>query len=134
MWKVRSLAILENVSLAVFPGPGKDRLCPVDILIPNWSLSRSAAFDIKVRHPLNNPLISETGQTSGASAAAAEQKKHQPPYASTTRGTQIQPLSRQPRALLSIPQPCSKRGQDSNSQHHVCSSVACHHIPSIMTS
>ena len=38
-------------------GPAKDRSRPTDILIPNWSLSRSAAFDIKVIHPLNNSLI-----------------------------------------------------------------------------
>ena len=30
---------------------------PADILIPNWSLSRSAAFDVKVIHPLNNSDI-----------------------------------------------------------------------------
>ena len=56
-------------------GPAKDRSRPADILIPNWSLSRSAAFDIKVIHPLNNSLISDAGQTSGASAAAGEQEK-----------------------------------------------------------
>ena len=53
-------------------GPAKeDRSRPADILIPNWSLSRSAAFDIKVIHPLNNSLISDAG----ASAAAGEQEK-----------------------------------------------------------
>ena len=48
---------------------------PGDILIPNWSLSRSAALDIKVIHPLNNSKISDAGQTSGASAAVSEQEK-----------------------------------------------------------
>ena len=56
-------------------GPAKDRSRPADILIPNWSLSRSAAFDIKIIHPLNNSLISDAGQTSGASAAVGEQEK-----------------------------------------------------------
>ena len=56
-------------------GPAKDRSRPADILIPNWSLSRSAAFDIKVIHLLNNSLISDAGQTSGASAAVGEQEK-----------------------------------------------------------
>ena len=56
-------------------GPAKDRSRPADILIPNWSLSRSAAFDIKVIHPLDNSLISDAGQTSGASAAVGEQEK-----------------------------------------------------------
>ena len=56
-------------------GPAKDRSRPADILIPNWSLSRSAAFDIKVIHPLNNSLISDAGQTSGASAAAGETRE-----------------------------------------------------------
>ena len=45
-------------------GPAKDRSRPADILIPNWSLSRSAAIDIKVIHPLNNSLISDADQTS----------------------------------------------------------------------
>ena len=38
---------------------------PGDILIPNWSLSRSAALDIKVIDPLNNSKISDAaaGQT-----------------------------------------------------------------------
>ena len=44
-------------------------------MIPNWSLSRSAALDIKVIHPLNNSKISDAGQTSGASAAVSEQEK-----------------------------------------------------------
>ena len=52
-----------------------DRSHPADILIPNWSLSRSAALDIKVIHPLNNSKISDAGQTSGASAAVGEQEK-----------------------------------------------------------
>ena len=58
-------------------GPGKDRSRHADILISNWSLSLSAAFDINNIHPsLNNPLIAYSGRTSGASAAAGEQKKH----------------------------------------------------------
>ena len=56
-------------------GPANHRSRPADIFIPNWSLSRSAACDIKVIHPLNNSLISDAGQTSGASAAAGEQEK-----------------------------------------------------------
>ena len=44
-------------------------------MIPNWSLSRSAALDIKVIHPLNNSKISDAGQTSGASAAVSELEK-----------------------------------------------------------
>ena len=30
----------------------KDRTRPADVLVPNWSLSRSAAFDLKVINPL----------------------------------------------------------------------------------
>ena len=58
-------------------GPAKDR-SPADILIPIWSshcMSQSAAFGIKVIHPLNNSLISDACQTSGASAAVSEQEK-----------------------------------------------------------
>ena len=56
-------------------GPAKDRSRPADILIPNWSLSRSAAFDIKVIHSLDYSLISDAGQTSVASAAVGKQEK-----------------------------------------------------------
>ena len=55
--------------------PVKEISRPADILIPNWLLSQSAAFDIKVIHLLNNSLISDAGQTSGASAAVSEQEK-----------------------------------------------------------
>ena len=51
-------------------GPAKDRSRPADILIPYWSLFRSAAIDIKVIHPLNNSLISDAGQTSAGASAA----------------------------------------------------------------
>ena len=34
----------------------KDQSRPADILVPNWSLSRPAAFDIKVINPLNLQL------------------------------------------------------------------------------
>ena len=48
---------------------------PSDIVIPNWSLSRSAALDIKDIHPLNNSKILDAGQISGASAAVSEEEK-----------------------------------------------------------
>ena len=37
----------------------KDRMCPADVLVPNWSLSRPAAFDLKVINPLNSDSILE---------------------------------------------------------------------------
>eukprot|EP00731_Ephydatia_muelleri_P008532 Em0004g870a len=46
---------------------------PGDIVIPNWSQSRSAALDIKVTHTLKNSKISDACQTSGASAAVSEE-------------------------------------------------------------
>ena len=43
----------------------KDQSRPADILVPNWSLSRPAAFDIKVINPLNLQFIQEAAQTCG---------------------------------------------------------------------
>ena len=40
-------------------GPGLDFSRPADVLVPNWSLSNPAAFDLKVIHPLNTDLILE---------------------------------------------------------------------------
>ena len=76
---VEAIKLLTLESVLIFQGcgigPAKDRSRPAEILIPNWSLSRSAAFDIKVIHSLNNSLILYAGQTSGASAAVGEQEK-----------------------------------------------------------
>ena len=41
----------------------KDQSRPADILVPNWSLSCPAAFDIKVINPLNLQFIQEAAQT-----------------------------------------------------------------------
>ena len=38
------------------------------MLVPNWSLSNPAAFDLKVIHPLNTDLILEASMASGNSA------------------------------------------------------------------
>ena len=48
----------------------RDRTHPADVLVPNWSLSRSAAFDLKVINPLNSNL------TSGYTAELGEKDKH----------------------------------------------------------
>ena len=37
----------------------KDQSRPADILVPNWSLSRPAAFNIKVINPLNLQFLQE---------------------------------------------------------------------------
>ena len=51
----------------------KDQSRPADILVPNWSLSCPAAFDIKLINPLNLQLLQEVAQTCGH---AAEEAKH----------------------------------------------------------
>ena len=53
----------------------KDQSRPADILVPNWSLSRPAAFEIKVINPLNLH-IQEAGQTCGHAAEVGEEAKH----------------------------------------------------------
>ena len=57
-------------------GPGLDFSRPADVLVPNWSLSNPAAFDLKVIHPLNTDLILEASLTSGNSAEFGEIGKH----------------------------------------------------------
>ncbi|KAL5493821.1 hypothetical protein EMCRGX_G015053 [Ephydatia muelleri] len=57
-------------------GPGLDFSRPADYLVPNWSLSNPAAFDLKVIHPLNTDLILEASLASGNSAEFGEIGKH----------------------------------------------------------
>ena len=57
-------------------GPEKSRTRPADVLIPNWSLGKSAALDLTVTSPLNAEIISEASVTAGSAAYAAEQRKH----------------------------------------------------------
>ena len=54
----------------------KDQSRPADILVPNWSLSRPAAFDIKVINPLNLQFLQEAAQTCGHAAEMGEESKH----------------------------------------------------------
>ena len=54
----------------------KDQSRPADILVPNWSLSRPAAFDIKVINPLNLQFLQEAAQTYGHAAEMGEESKH----------------------------------------------------------
>ena len=54
----------------------KDQSRPADIQVPNWSLSRPAAFDIKVINLLNLQLLQEAAQTSGHAAEMREVAKH----------------------------------------------------------
>ncbi|KAL5479454.1 hypothetical protein EMCRGX_G022979 [Ephydatia muelleri] len=54
----------------------KDRTRPADVLVPNWSLSRSAAFDLKVINPLNSNFLLGASMTSGYTAELGEKDKH----------------------------------------------------------
>ena len=56
-------------------GPGIDFSRPADVLVPNWSLSHPAAFDLKVIHPLNTDLILEASLVSGNSAECGKVRK-----------------------------------------------------------
>eukprot|EP00731_Ephydatia_muelleri_P033774 Em0037g38a len=57
-------------------GPGLDFSRPADVLVPNWSLSNPAAFDLNIIHPLNTDLILEASLASGNSAEFGEIGKH----------------------------------------------------------
>ena len=52
----------------------KDQSRPADILVPNWSLSCPAAFDIKVINLLNLQFLQEAAQTNAAEMG--EESKH----------------------------------------------------------
>eukprot|EP00731_Ephydatia_muelleri_P017808 Em0010g906a len=54
----------------------KDRTRPADVLVPNWSLSRSAAFDLKVINPLNSNFLLGASMTSGYTAELGEKDKY----------------------------------------------------------
>ena len=47
---------------------------PADILVPNWSLGKPAAFDLSVTSPLN--VLLEAGLAAGQAARATEQRKN----------------------------------------------------------
>ena len=53
-----------------------DTTPPADVLVPNWSLSCSAAFDLKVINPLNPNFLLGASITSGYTAELGEQGKH----------------------------------------------------------
>ncbi|KAL5497017.1 hypothetical protein EMCRGX_G013410 [Ephydatia muelleri] len=53
------------LSLQLEKGPGLDFSRPADVLVPNWSLSNPATFDLKVIHLLNTDLILEVSLASG---------------------------------------------------------------------
>ena len=49
---------------------------PADVLVPDWMLGKSAAFDITVTSPLNPSTFTEASVTAGSEALAAELRKH----------------------------------------------------------
>ena len=49
---------------------------PADILVPNWSLGKPAAFDLSVTSPLNSNVLLEAGLAAGQAARGTEEKKH----------------------------------------------------------
>ena len=49
---------------------------PADILVPNWSLGKLAAFDLSVMSPHNSNVLLEAGLAAGQAARATEQRKH----------------------------------------------------------
>ena len=58
-------------------GLGHDcRTRPADVLVPDWMLGKTGAFDITVISPLNTSTFTEANVTAGSAALAAEQRKH----------------------------------------------------------
>ena len=50
---------------------------PADILVPNWSLGKPAAFDLSVTSPHNSNILLEAGFGAGQAARATEERKHE---------------------------------------------------------
>ena len=69
-----------NVSTQVEVGSGfghdKRNTRLTDVLVPNWSLGKPAAFDLTVTSPLNPSILSEAGVTAGSAALVVECHKH----------------------------------------------------------
>ena len=65
-----------NVSAQVEVGSGFGRYKrnnrPADVLVPNWSLGKPAAFDLTVTSPLNPSILSEAGMAAGSAASVVE--------------------------------------------------------------
>ncbi|KAL5509321.1 hypothetical protein EMCRGX_G004663 [Ephydatia muelleri] len=68
-----------NVSAQVEVGSGfgrdKRNTRPADVLVPNWSLGKPAAFDHTITSPLNPSILSEAGVMAGSAALVAECRK-----------------------------------------------------------
>ena len=56
--------------------PNHSHTRPAVLLVPNWVLGKSAAFDLSVTSPLNPTIILEASVTTGAAARTTEQRKH----------------------------------------------------------
>ena len=69
-----------NVSAQVKVGSGfghdKHNTRPADVLVPNWSLGKPAAFDLTITSQLNPSILCEAGVTAGSAALVVECRKH----------------------------------------------------------
>ena len=50
---------------------------PADLLVPNWSLGKPAAFDLSVTSLLNSNILLEAGFRAGQAARATEERKNE---------------------------------------------------------
>ena len=54
----------------------KPKSRPADILVDNWDIGFSAAFDVSMTSSLNSLHIVEAGMLPGAAAKVTEERKH----------------------------------------------------------
>ena len=57
-------------------GWSREHTRPADVLVPNWVLSKPAAFDLSVTSTLNAQIFQEECVTAGSAALAAQIPKH----------------------------------------------------------
>ena len=62
---------------------------PADVLVPNWILSKIAAFDLSVTSTLNTQVFQEVSVTAGSVALAAQIRKHGLNDESCMQGTRL---------------------------------------------
>ena len=57
-------------------GWSREHTRPADVLVPNWVLGKSAAFDLSVTSTLNAHVFQEASVTAGSAVMAAQIRKH----------------------------------------------------------
>ena len=75
-WVVGSLLTTTTHEMGSGLTPDHNHSRPADVLVEGWERGKPVAFDITVTSPLCPAFLSEASQMAGATALAAETRKH----------------------------------------------------------